>query len=178
MLLAFSADFASTHNSFTFSLSRLAAKSLQVKWITLEHGRSSKLSQLACWVLHHRHFIKLSISIDRLPSLRIFTSSMILEIVLVCSKHLGVLGTPPFWTDISIYPLSNKKVVTLLARTQSKISPSTLRSEIVLFFSWWNSPLLPANHKKESSSSIPPSVPSTGISWSSHDICRPHMLCF
>ena len=54
------------------------------------------------------------------------------EMTLVCFRHPGNPGIPPFCTDVSTYQLSTTYNVILLASTAKKILPSTLRSDIVL----------------------------------------------
>jgi len=66
----------------------------------------------------------------RSPWLR-FASSIIFEMKLVCSMHPGTPGAPPFCTEVSIYLLLSRKVVSLLANIPKNILPSTFRREMV-----------------------------------------------
>ncbi len=75
-------------------------------------------------------FVKSSHKTARSPRF-FFTSSMTLVIMLMYSRQPATPGTPPFWTDVSMYPLSIMKVVSLFARIPRKILPSMLRSEMV-----------------------------------------------
>jgi len=50
---------------------------------------------------------------------------------LVCSSQPGKPGTPPFWTEMSMYALVVRKEVSLLARIANNIFPSTFSSEMV-----------------------------------------------
>ena len=51
---------------------------------------------------------------------------------LVCSTQPENPGTPPFWTEVSIYELPVRKDVSRFARMAKNIFPSTLSNEIVL----------------------------------------------
>ena len=50
----------------------------------------------------------------------------------MCSTQPENPGTPPFWTEVSIYELPVKKDVSRFARMAKNIFPSTLSNEIVL----------------------------------------------
>ena len=61
-----------------------------------------------------------------------FASRMSCVMALVCSKQPENPGTPPFWTEVSIYKLPVRKDVSRFARMAKNIFPSTLSNEIVL----------------------------------------------
>lgn len=52
--------------------------------------------------------------------------------MVACSKHPGMLETPPFCTGRSIYLFIVKYIVILVAMTEKNIFPSTFRIEMCL----------------------------------------------
>ncbi len=75
-------------------------------------------------------FARSSHSTDRLP---LFSLASLMSYVTtpVCSKHPGIPAIPPFWTDVSINLLFERKVHSRLETALKKILASTHNSEMM-----------------------------------------------